>query len=581
MADGGVKPQDPVNAGGAAPPQIVKKPQILVGNEPGIGTDPGMFDALTSINQEFKEKTIRDKAKRLGLEYVEIAKTPINPDLLRVVNFETAKSAIVMPFFRIGKDLRVAVTDPEKAETKKLLEDLTAQGFVIHAALTSEEQFKEALKLYEFHKKFVEKEIVTKVEEERQAYEKELAVLADLKEKVGKVTSEEALNIVEVGAIKTRASDIHYEPSEKETRVRFRIDGVLHVIFTINNAIFANMVNQLKYRCGMKLNITNVPQDGRYSFVINERKVDVRASAIPTEFGESFVCRLLDSGKHFDTFEELGFEGDYLEKMRRLTTLSYGMALVCGPTGSGKTTTLYSVLTKYNKPEAKIITLEDPIEYHIDGVSQSQINIKRGYDFGDGLRSILRQDPDVVMIGEIRDLDTASTAAQAALTGHVLLSTLHTNSAIEAIPRLVNMGLPEFIIAPSLHTIVAQRLARRLCKDCAVKKPLTDSNKETISKVLAEIAKIKPDAKIEMPTELFAPVGCEKCSKTGYSGRVVIAEIIDIDDEIKEAILNKIPAQKILELARKKGMILMQEDGMMKVLGGLTTLDEVFRVTNV
>ncbi|MBI5152088.1 Flp pilus assembly complex ATPase component TadA, partial [Candidatus Peregrinibacteria bacterium] len=202
-------------------------------------------------------------------------------------------------------------------------------------------------------------------------------------------------------------------------------------------------------------------------------------------------------------------------------------------------------------------------------------------DFGDGLRSILRQDPDVVMIGEIRDLDTASTAAQAALTGHVLLSTLHTNSAIEAVPRLVNMGLPEFIIAPSLHTIIAQRLARRVCKDCAVKKPLTDANKEIISKTLADIVSVRPDLKQEMPTELITAVGCEKCSKTGYSGRVVIAEFISIDDEIKGAVLNKMPAFKILELCRKKGFITMQEDGVLKVLDGITTLDEVYRVTNV
>lgn len=576
MVEGGVTPQGKSNPASGASPQIIKKPAAST-----IGDDKGMPEALTAINLEFKEKTVRDKAKQLGFEYVEIGKTPINPDLLKVIDFETAQAAMVIPFLRIGKDLRIAIVDPEKAETKKLIEDLKAKEFILHISLTSEEQYKEAMKLYEFHKKFTEKEIVTHVAEERQAYEKELAVLADLKEKIEKVTSEEALNIVEVGAMKTRASDIHYEPGEKSTRVRFRIDGVLHVLFTISNPIYANMVNQLKYRSGMKLNITNIPQDGRYSFVINERKIDVRVNAIPTEFGDSFVCRLLDSGKHFDTFEELGFDGDYLERMKRLTELSYGMILVCGPTGSGKTTTLYSLLTKYNKPEAKIITLEDPIEYHLDGLTQSQINAKRGYDFGDGLRAILRQDPDVVMIGEIRDIDTANTAAQAALTGHVLLSTLHTNSAIEAIPRLVNMGLPEFIIAPSLHTIIAQRLARRVCKDCGVKKPLTDANKEIISKTLAGIASVRPDLKREIPTEIITAVGCEKCSKTGYSGRVVIAEFISIDDEIKGAILSKMPAFKILELCRKKGFITMQENGILKVLDGITTLDEVYRVTNV
>ena len=230
--------------------------------------------------------------------------------------------------------------------------------------------------------------------------------------------------------------------------------------------MYANLANQLKYKAGMKLNITTVPQDGRFRFIVNERKIDVRVSSIPTEYGESFVCRILDSGKHFGNFDELGFSGKSLEVLNKASELAQGMVLVTGPTSSGKTTTLYVLLNKFNQPEVKIITLEDPIEYHLNGITQSQINEKRGYNFADGLRSILRQDPDVVMIGEIRDLETASACAQAALTNHVVLSTLHTNSATETIPRLVTIGLPSFMVAPSLSVVIAQRLVRRICDVC-------------------------------------------------------------------------------------------------------------------
>ncbi|HBB02861.1 MAG: type IV-A pilus assembly ATPase PilB, type IV pilus assembly protein PilB [Candidatus Peregrinibacteria bacterium GW2011_GWF2_38_29] len=549
-------------------------------HEHGEGHDKDVNKVLTSINRDFKEKQIKERAKELKIEYVEIGKTPINPDLLKIIDYDIAKNAFAIPFLKVGYDLRLAIVDPEKAETKALMDELKAKGFILHLALTSDDSFADGLKMYEYHKKFTEKKIETTVSETRQAYDKELEVLADLKEKVEKMTSEEALNIIEVGAIKTNASDMHYEPGAKDTRIRFRIDGVLHTIFHVSNAAYANMTNQLKYRCKMKLNITNIPQDGRYAFAINERKIDVRVSSIPTEFGESFVCRLLDSGKHFTTFEELGYEGKYLEKMNNLANLSYGMVLVTGPTGSGKTTTLYSLLTKFNDSETKIITLEDPIEYRLEGIVQSQIDVKRGYDFAGGLKTLLRQDPDVVMIGEIRDLDTANAAAQASLTGHVLLSTLHTNTAIEAIPRLVNMGLQEFMIAPSLHTVIAQRLARRVCPNCVQKKPISDSDRAIISKNIESIKIARPDLNVAMPTELVEAVGCEKCSKTGYLGRVVVCEMIEIDNEIKEAILNKMPAFKILEIARKKGMTTMQEDGILKVIEGATTMAEVFRVTN-
>ena len=331
----------------------------------------------------------------------------------------------------------------------------------------------------------------------------------------------------------------------------------------------------------LRLNVTNIPQDGRYYFTVNNRKIDVRVSVLPTEYGESFVMRLLDSSRHLISFEELGFSGPYLTKIENLTKISHGMILVTGPTGSGKTTTLYTMLAQFNKPEAKIITLEDPIEYHLPGISQSQINEKGGYNFASGLRSILRQDPEVIMIGEIRDLETAETAAQAALTGHVMLSTLHTNSAIETIPRLINIGLPSFMIGPSLNTIIAQRLCRRICPNCSKPKPIPKAELDELQRVLETIKSVRPAEALAIPDTLPVAEGCEICNHTGYKGRVTVAEFLEIDFEMKDLILNKASTTKMIEAARRKGMITMREDGVLKVLQGITTLEEVHRATAI
>lgn len=537
---------------------------------------------MSQVNREFKERAIMEHAKELGLSYVNIEKTPINPDLLYILPPETAKKAIVMPFFRVGQKLRIAVADPDSPETKAVLEDLRAKGYQLNVNLASEESIRVAHKLYESRQYKTKKELVTQFEEkELGAYEAEVAELSSLKEKIEKTSSEEALNLIDVGAMKAMASDIHYEPEENFVRVRFRIDGILHKVFELDKATYANLVNQIKYKAKMKLNITNVPQDGRYSFVLNDRKVDVRVSDLPTEFGETFVCRLLDSKKKTLEFEGMGFYGRYLELIKKACEITEGMILVTGPTGSGKTTTLYALLSRFSKPENKTITLEDPIEYHLEGISQSQINEKREYTFASGLRAILRQDPDVVMLGEIRDLATAETAAQAALTGHVLLSTLHTNSVVETIPRLVNMGLPEFMIAPSLKIIIAQRLARKLCPDCQEERAVPAVEKAEFERIIAEMKKAQPELSTAVPEKLFYPKGCDKCSHTGYKGRINVIEMIDLDVEMKNSILSKTPSSKLYELARQQGMITMEEDGVLKVLLGMTTLEEIHRVTHV
>ncbi|MBD3361076.1 type II secretion system protein GspE [Candidatus Peregrinibacteria bacterium] len=541
------------------------------------GTKP-----VEEVNREFQEKSTLKRAKELGLPYIDIARTPLNPDFLKIIDIQDAKEGRIIPFFSVGKKVRVAVDDKNNPETKKIIKKLEDRGYDVNINLASSAGIDDALDIYDSSQVYKKKKIVESVEEKDiQTYEKEIADLADLPEKLDKVTAEEGLNLINIGAMKTKASDVHFEPEEETVPVRFRIDGVLHKVFELPPKIYSKISEQLKYQSGMQLNVATIPQDGRYVFIFNKRKVAVRVASIPTPYGEAFVCRYLPAGKKFLTFEELGFQGLALKKLEKASNISQGMVLVTGPTGSGKSTTLYSVLSKMNNPENKIITLEDPVEYYMQGVTQSQINEKKDYTFANGLRSILRHDPDIVMIGEIRDLKTAETAAQAALTGHVLLSTLHTNSAIESIPRLINMGLPPFMVAPALNTVVAQRLVRRVCEKCSTLEPVSESEKNEFKEIFENLKKVNPGTEVEVPEKIPKVHGCDACSNTGYKGRVVIAEVITITSEIKDLILNNSSSVDLIKAARKEGIVTLREDGFIKAAQGVTTLEEVHRVTNV
>lgn len=536
---------------------------------------------LTNINREFEERATAERAQKMGMNYIDIARVHINPDHLKVVEGKDAAAALVMPFFRVGKKLRLALVHPTSPETQALIKKLKDDGYAINVNLASETGLRQALLQYKAEGPApIETENIID-EAKIQSYQAEVENLGALREKIQTVTSEEALNFLSVGALKTGASDIHYQPEENRVIVRFRIDGVLQQVLELDLQTYGYLSNQLKYKSGMRLNITNVPQDGRYFFQVNDRKIDVRVSSIPTEYGESFVCRLLDSKKKNLTFEELGFEGRNLEILNKALDIPNGMILVTGPTGSGKTTSLYSMLTAFNEPDSKIITLEDPIEYHLSGITQSQINEKRGYTFGSGLRAILRQDPDIVMIGEIRDLDTAETAAQAALTGHILLSTLHTNSAIETVPRLLNVGLKPFMIAPALSIVMAQRLVRKVCSYCVTQKPITESERTVLQEAINQIHEASPALQLSVPATLPDAPGCEKCSKTGFLGQVSIAEMFINSDELKEAILAEKSTPELFRIIRSQGMLTIGEDGVLKVLRGVTTLNEVERVTDI
>lgn len=558
----------------------VKNRQKAAGGQ--TSNSQGFISNATEINREFQEKSVLKEAGDLGLPYINIGKTPLNPDFLKLLDYEVAAKSRVIPFFKVGKKLRVAVQDLNSAETKAALESLRARGFETNVNLASASGIDEALKIYNQTQKYKKLDIVENVEEKSiRTYEKEIAGLKDLPLKLDTVTAGEGLNLLNIGAMKTGASDIHYEPEDKTVVVRFRIDGVLHKVFELKPDTYNNISNQLKYDSRMQLNVNTVPQDGRYSFMFNDQRVAVRVSSIPTPHGESFVCRYLASNDILLDFDQMGFQGASLVKLQKACDISHGMVLSTGPTGSGKTTTLYAILNKMNTPEMKIITLEDPVEYNLRGVTQSQMDEKRNYNFATGLRAVLRQDPDIVMLGEIRDLETAQTAAQAALTGHVMLSTLHTNSAIETIPRLINMGLPAFMIAPALNTIIAQRLVRRVCQKCSTLEPIPDSAKKEFEELIKNLKNVNHAITVDIPTQVKMVHGCDECSQTGYKGRMVIAEVITLTNEMKDLILNNASLVDMIASARKDGMITMREDGFMKVAQGFTTMEEVYRATNV
>jgi type IV pilus assembly protein PilB len=547
---------------------------------PAAGSTIKVQNDIRDINQSFKERDIQEKAKTLDIPYVNLILFPINPDFSKYLSQEDSQNANAAIFFKSGKKIKLAVTDPDKQETKELLEKMKTGGYEVTFNLCSEESLKDAQKIY-FTSEYIKHKKITETtieEKDLGTFVQEIENLEQLKNKIEAATYEEALNYIQVGGYKTKSSDIHFQPEENQVLVRFRIDGVLRPVFYLSRQIYEGLLKQIKFLSQLKLNITKVPQDGQYNFIVNKRRINVRVSMIPSNYGETCVMRLLDSKKTFERFENLGFEGEALQNMKECINLPHGMILVTGPTGSGKTTTMYSMLQSIDTKAKKIITLEDPVEYNLDGITQSQVNSENDYSFIMGLRAILRQDPDVIMIGEIRDTETAETAAQASLTGHLVISTLHTNSAVEAIPRLVNMGVKSFILAPALDLIVAQRLVRVVCPDCAKERQITDKEREHFQQVL-ESVKAKGFDVPEISNTIKETKGCDKCGNTGFTGQIAIVEVLRFNQELRNLILENKSMPEIYDYINKNlRMISMHEDGILKVIRGITTLEEVYRV---
>jgi len=534
-----------------------------------------MERTLKKLHIKYEEQTTKKKAKSLGCPYVNLHKFHIRPDILNLISAEQARESSLIPFDQIEGKLLLATTNPDRDRVKEIVKSFKKRGFETQIYLVSKTSLEKSLLGYKMTKKPVKtSQTQIKISEEKlSSLSKKIKNLQDLETKIKTLPITEILDIIFAGALTTRASDIHIEPQKDKVRLRYRIDGVLHDVTNISKDSFKLILSRIKLLSGLKLNITKTAQDGRFSIKMGSQEINVRTSTLPTDFGETIVMRILGMGIEKLKVNELGMKEHDFTRIKQVLKKPNGMLLVTGPTGSGKTTTLYSFINYINSPGKKIITIEDPIEYRIAGISQTQINPDKGYDFATGLGSIVRQDPDIILVGEIRDLETAEIAVNAGLTGHLVFSTLHTNDAAGAIPRLLEIGVGDILIGPALNAVIAQRLVRRLCKYC--KEPYRPS-KETVTQLEKNLNK-----KIKKDIKLYKPKGCAKCDFIGYRGRIGIFEIFTMNEQIEKLIREGVEFSEYKKEAIRSGMTTMAQDGIEKVLQGITSLEELERVTEM
>ncbi len=548
-------------------------------------------DKLSQLRREAEERDAQRRANKTGYPYTNLTTTPINTEALALIPQEAAKKANIAAIEIKEKNVAVAAFDPKTPLAQEIIQKLKTDGYEPSIFVVSLSGLQHIWSFYKFVAGKTAK--ITgriTIEEEKLASLKEtLTSLENIKTDIKKLNAGagfagEILEVALAGALATKASDIHFEPAEDHVKLRLRIDGLLHDASNdLKNAIYEHLLSRLKILAGLKINIKDEPQDGRFTISLPGKEIEIRASINPSEFGETIVLRLLDPDTIKLSLIDLGFREDDLKIMQQELEKPNGMILNTGPTGSGKTTTLYTFLRHTHKPEIKTITIEDPIEYHLEGIEQTQVDSEAGYTFAKGLRSLLRQDPDMILVGEIRDLETAEIAIHAALTGHLVFSTLHTNDSFGAIPRLVDMGVKLSVIAPSMNVIIAQRLVRRLCQSCRQPVEISADLKDKIEKFLAKMPeKINKNQYFDngkLNVKVFKAKGCEKCSGFGYKGRVGVFELLQIEEDLERLIIDRAVEAEIKDLAFKKGFITMQQDGVLKVLAGQTAIDEVERST--
>jgi type IV pilus assembly protein PilB len=538
-------------------------------------------EKLKEIELKEKERLTQARADENGLGYINLRGFPIEPETLMLIPPETSEECRMIAFFHSGSEIRVGVVDSQRPDVADRIRALEKEN-AAHAELylISAYSFEWAHKLYA--NIAVPKRAVAGVEITRESLEKyraELRTLQDLHERIKRVATTEVVTIILAGALRTEASDIHIEAEENDLKLRYRIDGVLQTVAVLSKESWPKIVNRIKLLSGLKINIDNQPQDGRITIYTSDDKIDVRVSTLPSAYGESVVMRLLMSATTGLAFEHLGLTGRGFTELERQLRRPNGMIITTGPTSSGKTTTLYAFLNLLNTPERKIVTLEDPIEYRIPGINQSQIDHFREYTFSKGLKAVLRQNPDVVMVGEIRDSETAEIAIHASLTGHLVLSSLHTNDAAGAIPRFLAMGIKPFLLTPALNAVIAQRLVRRICDHCKEETVLTPDVLKRVKETLSALSSVSEE-KVDLEhLTFYHGKGCPQCHGIGLKGRIGIFEVLTMTAEIEKVILSEQVSERVIQdLAVKNGTILMAQDGLLKALKGITTVDEVFRV---
>ena len=552
-----------------------------------------MGDLLLEKNLVSKDELNKLYAYILGTPFVDLSKETIAPEILKMIPEPIAKKYKIVAFDKSNGDLKVAMLNPGDLQTIEFIKKKT--GLSVTPCLTTEEGISSILKQYE---KSLKAEFGDMIGEEGAGITKG-AVVEKSDKKSDKKLSKEAedlpvINVVDAiikHAVLDSASDIHIEPDEKEVRVRYRIDGILHDAMTLPKKIMSGMIARIKVLANLKLDEHRLPQDGRFKIVNDDYKISFRVNILPIFDGEKIVMRLLDEGSKGLTLEKMGLQGTGLEMVHRQIKKPNGMILVTGPTGSGKTTTLYTIMDILNKPEVNISTVEDPVEYRMPRINQTQINSKIGLTFASSLRALLRQDPDIIMVGEIRDEETMEIAMHAAMTGHLVLSTLHTNSAAGTLPRLLDMGAEPFLVASTTNVVIAQRLVRKLCSECKVEYTLERKELDVMAKsfdldellkVMSEDDQLKGSIDPKKGWEkikFFRPKGCKMCNDEGYKGRLGIYEVLENSEEIEKLITQAASAETIEKKAIELGMLTMVEDGFVKAAQGVTSIEEVLRVT--
>jgi type IV pilus assembly protein PilB len=530
------------------------------------------------------EGLTRVKASVYSMLYQNLVDKILEDNILSIIPIEVAGNYKIICFGKEDNKIKVGVTDPNNFKAIEAIDFLAKEEkLLVEYYLISDLSFNIAFKQYKSLRKEISKALKTKAEEEAEE-------LTKIKKKEGVELEEisktapvaKIVSVIIKHAVEGGASDIHIEPLQNETRVRYRIDGVLGTSLILPKNIHSAIVGRIKVLAVLKLDEMRIPQDGRIRMTVGGKEIDFRVSTLPLLGEEKVVMRILDISKKVLELEDLGFMGFGLEVIKESTKKTDGMLLVTGPTGSGKSTTLLSILSKINKEGVNISTLEDPVEYFIQGVNQSQVKPEIGYNFSSGLRSLLRQDPDVIMVGEIRDNETAELAVHAGLTGHFVLSTLHTNDAIGAIPRLLDMKVEPFLLGSTLDTVVAQRLVRRICSHCKEEEKMPP---DTLSDVKEELSKIAPDTLKELlpnfdinKLTFYKGAGCSRCGNSGYSKRLVVAEVINVNDKIREIIMDEKKVLKIDDIINSQKFTTIMQDGIIKVLKGLTSMEEILRV---
>jgi len=556
----------------------VTNKKIAANKQSDVKTDK----LLKRMREESEEERASALAQEYELAYIDLNIFPVSADDMKLIPESDSHAYSLAIFQKIGKKVRIGIEDPSNMEALSFVGKLKNEnGWEITLYVISHSSMERIWKRYK-DAPLLENLEAMKISlsgGDMEKFEEEFGALLELKKRIKETPTTQIISIFMAGAMKMNASDIHFEPQGETVRIRFRVDGILQDIGDFPYDVYKFVLSRIKLMAKMKINIRDIAQDGQFSMTLDKSMINIRVNIIPGNHGESVVMRLLRQSDTMLSVEDLGLQGLAFERVQKETEKPHGMVLTTGPTGSGKTTTLYALVNKLNTVGTKTITIEDPIEYEIKGISQTQISKDRKYTFGDGLRAIVRQDPDIILVGEIRDEETADISVNAALTGHLVLSTLHTNNAPASIPRLIELGIKPNLIAPSVNCFIAQRLVRKLCPHC---KESYKPAKETISTIKKILSIISPKAKIEIPKdipELFRSTGCKECHNLGYKGRIGIFEVLTISESIERLILEMGGERELTQAAIEDGMITMAQDGMLKAVQGVTSMEEVWEAT--